>query len=425
MLDIEAIKANGLCSGCGLCAGISSAENPAIVMQDSPQGYRRPETVRPVEPEHARLIDIACPGANIRHEPNNFEAEYDPVWGPVIASRLGWSSDAELRRNASSGGGLSAILLHLLDCGEVDYVVQTAVSPKSPIRNALSVSTGRDDVFQAAGSRYAPSSPLEDIAARLDGPGRFAFVGKPCDVAGLRQLARHDARVEEKVPYMLAFMCAGVPSYRGTSALLKAMGVEDERDVAAFRFRGDGWPGFAAARLSDGTDFSMDYDTSWGSILNRHLQFRCKICPDGIGEFADIVCADGWHCDEEGNPLFDEQDGRSIVLTRTAQGEALVARAIEAGELITEPIAIDAIGHMQPFQAKRKGLVLPRLAAMAIVGKRRPRFRNLRLARNTRMLGVRESLHSFLGTLRRLIWPNKGQAQMRDPDQAPTSSVDG
>ncbi len=349
------------------------------------------------------MIDAVCPGANIRHSAGDLEAEYHPVWGPLVGVRLGWSKDDELRRNASSGGGLSAILAQLLTTGAVDYVVQTSVSPESPVRNALKISTGRDDVFHSAGSRYAPSSPLEDIGKRLDADGRFAFVGKPCDVAGLRQLARHDPRVNEKVPYMLAFMCAGVPSYRGTSALLKEMGVTDEADIAAFRYRGDGWPGFATAELSDGRRFQMDYDTSWGSILNRHLQFRCKICPDGIGEFADIVCADGWHCDDNGNPMFDEQDGRSIVLTRTRKGEELVMEAIDAGMLVTQPLSIDAIAQMQPFQARRKGMVLPRLAAMAAVRRKRPRFADLALAENTRRLGLKESLRSLLGTLRRLL----------------------
>ncbi len=403
MLDIEAIKANGLCSGCGLCAGLEEGREKPIVMRDSPDGYRRPYADHPIPPKQARLIDAVCPGANIRHEPAQFEAEYHPVWGPLIASRLGWSSDPELQRNASSGGGLSAILLHLLEAGEIDYVVQTAVSQQSPVRNALKISVGRDGVFRSAGSRYAPSSPLEDIAERLAAPGRFAFVGKPCDVAGLRQLARHDKRVVAKVPYMLAFMCAGVPSYRGTSALLTEMGVEDVDTVTEFRFRGDGWPGFATAQLADGRKFTMDYDTSWGTILNRHLQFRCKICPDGIGEFADIVCADGWHINAAGKPLFDEQDGRSLVLSRTPAGEALVQRAMEAGGLIAEPVPVSAIRQMQPFQAKRKGLVLSRLAAMALAGRKRPRFANLELATNARMLGMKENLRSLAGTLRRLV----------------------
>jgi coenzyme F420 hydrogenase subunit beta len=403
MLDIETIKANGLCSGCGLCAGLTTGDPPAIVMQDSPEGLRRPERVGSLSPQLEAMIDQVCPGANIRHDPAEHEADYHPVWGPIVTARLGWSTDGELRRNASSGGALSAILTHLLESGEVDYIVQTAVSAQSPIRNALHVSTNREAVFHAAGSRYAPSSPLEDIAQRLDSPGRFAFVGKPCDVAGLRQLARIDTRVAEKVPYMLAFMCAGVPSYKGTSAVLSAMGVEAEGDVTAFRFRGDGWPGYATAQLADGRRFIMDYNTSWGAILNRHLQFRCKICPDGIGEFADIVCADGWHCDEKGYPLFEEQDGRSIVLTRTRRGEELARRAMDAGALECEPLKIEQIRHIQPYQARRKGAVLPRIAAMALAGRRRPRFENLSLFENARAQGIRESLRSMLGTLRRLV----------------------
>lgn len=402
MYDIATITRNGLCSGCGMCAGLAGPEAP-IVMRESAAGYRRPEVVGSVDASLSALIDATCPGATIRHEPSTFEAEYHPVWGPLLAARLGWSTDAELRRNASSGGGLSGVLVHLLNSGAVDYVVQTAVSPDSPVRNALAVSTGRKDVFHAAGSRYAPSSPLEDIGARLDAPGKFAFVGKPCDVAGLRQLARHDPRVNEKVPVMIAFMCAGVPSYRGTSALLKAMGVTDESQVTAFRYRGDGWPGFATARLEDGTTFQMDYDTSWGRILNRHLQFRCKICPDGIGEFADIVCADGWYCDDEGNPLFDEREGRSIILTRTQRGEAILTEAVAAGTIATEPLTLKALGHMQPFQARRKGMVIPRMAAMMLTGRRRPRFAHLELPRNARSLGIKESLRSFVGTFRRLL----------------------
>lgn len=403
MFDIETIKNNGLCAGCGLCAGIAGHGTSPIVMEVSSEGYMRPNAVDPIPPALAETIDAVCPGANIRHDATTVGADYHPVWGPLVEARLGWSTDEELRRNASSGGGLSGILVHLLASGAIDYVVQTAVAQDSPVRNAMVISTGRDDVFHAAGSRYAPSSPLADIGARLDAPGRFAFVGKPCDVAGLRQLARRDPRVNQKVPVMIAFMCAGVPSYGGTSALLTAMGVQDESRVASFRYRGDGWPGFATARLDDGTAFTMDYDTSWGRILNRHLQFRCKICPDGVGEFADIVCADGWYCDADGNPLFDEREGRSIMLTRTLRGEAIVGEAITSGAIASEPLSLRSLNHMQPFQARRKGMVLPRLAAMMLTGRERPRFINLALGRNARMLGAKEILRSFAGTFRRLL----------------------
>jgi coenzyme F420 hydrogenase subunit beta len=398
--SIETIVGAGLCAGCGLCAGV--VPGGPVTMRES-EGYYRPVRSGEVSPTQAELIDAVCPGINIVHGPQEAGVPRHPVWGPVIDTRLSWSTDGELRRNASSGAGLSSMLVHLLSNGEIDYVVQTAVSEASPVRNALKISTTREDVFISAGSRYAPSSPLADIVARLDQPGRFAFVGKPCDVAGLRNLALRDPRVNAKVPYMLAFMCAGVPSYKGTDAVLKAMGVADMSAVVSFRFRGDGWPGQATALLADGTKYQMDYNKSWGSILNRFLQFRCKICPDGVGEFADITFADGWHCDAKGYPLFEETDGRSLVVTRTAKGAALFAAAEIAGHVASESVPIESLQLMQPFQAKRKGLILSRLAAMITAGHRPPRYRGLSLVTNARRLGLKENAKSYAGTLKRLV----------------------
>ena len=82
MLDIDVIKKNGLCSGCGLCAGLASGPQAPIVMQDSPEGYRRPVKVAPVPNDLSRMIDKVCPGVNIQHDPAALEAEYHPVWGP-------------------------------------------------------------------------------------------------------------------------------------------------------------------------------------------------------------------------------------------------------------------------------------------------------------------------------------------------------
>ncbi|MDJ0979375.1 MAG: Coenzyme F420 hydrogenase/dehydrogenase, beta subunit C-terminal domain [Erythrobacter sp.] len=403
MLDIETIKSNGLCSGCGLCAGIRGHHKSAICMEVSDKGFHRPVATDRICETDLRLINQVCPGLNIEHDSPRQAEDYDPIWGPLLKARLGWSTDQALRRNASSGGALSAILLHLLESGEIDYVLQTAASSQLPLRNALVTSTGREDVYEAAGSRYAPSSPLEDIEACLSAPGRFAFVGKPCDVAGLRRLSKFVPSVDQKIPIMIAFMCAGVPSYRGTSAVLKQMGVADESDVVSFRFRGDGWPGFATAVLSDGSERRLDYNSSWGAILNRHLQFRCKICPDGTGEFADITCADGWYLDEAGRPVFDEREGRSVILTRTEKGEACVLRAISSGHVQAEQVDLATLKAMQPFQARRKGHVLPRLAAMALVGRKLPRFRGLALRYSLKGLRAKEIVRSFGGTLRRLL----------------------
>ena len=263
------------------------------------------------------------------------------------------------------------------------------------------LSNSRDDIYSAAGSRYAPSAPLATLTDHLDQPGRFALVAKPCDIAATRALGKHDSRVAEKILVMISFFCAGIPSTNGSRAILQKLGAK-EVDVARFRYRGDGWPGRASAIMNDGQEKSMGYSASWGDILSKHVQFRCKICPDGSGGFADIVCADAWHSDENGYPQFEEEDGRSLIVSRTKRGEEHVSAAIAVGFLTTTKLDVDEIEKMQPSQAHRRRMVLSRLAAMAISGKSTPRFRGYSLMRNAMCGGLWLNARNFLGMLRRL-----------------------
>ena len=384
-----------------MCASMDRSD--AITMEESAQGWLRPKVSGTLDQRALDAVEAACPGIRIEDPARETGVKRDEVWGPVVDLHFAWSTDEDLRHVASSGGGLSGLLAFLVETGKVDFVLTNSMSDVSPIRNARIEVRDLEAIKRSAGSRYAPSAPLENIDELLDGDQRFAFVGKPCDVAALRQLSRIDPRVKDRVVWMFAFFCAGVPSYGGTDALLKEMGVENKGDIESFRFRGEGWPGFAKAEMKDGTAHRMDYDTSWGTILNRHLQFRCKVCPDGIGEFADISFADGWHCDEQGRPLFDEAAGRSLTLVRSAEARALFDEAVSAGYLAAELAKIEQIAAMQPFQAIRKAMVPGRLAAFALVGHKKPRFEGLALKQNTKRLGPKAHFRNFLGTLRRLV----------------------
>jgi coenzyme F420 hydrogenase subunit beta len=235
--------------------------------------------------------------------------------------------------------------------------------------------------------------------------GRAAFVGKPCDVAALRQLATIDSSVREHVVYYLSFFCAGVPSQYGTMQILDTFGISAE-DVEEFQYRGRGWPGNTTAKCKDGRSFEMDYATSWGTILNRHLQFRCKICPDGIGEFADISCADAWYS-EDGYPDFKEKEGRSLIITRTRQGEDLVNQAMSSRTIEADGVDIADITKMQPYQVYRKQGIFPRLLAMRILGRETPVFRGLGLFVSSTRGGAVSFLKHFAGMGLRLLKKSK------------------
>ena len=54
-------------------------------------------------------------------------------------------------------------------------------------------------MIEAAGSRYGPAAPLIDIDQVLNREEPFAFIGKPCDIAALRNFAEIDVRVNRLV----------------------------------------------------------------------------------------------------------------------------------------------------------------------------------------------------------------------------------
>jgi coenzyme F420 hydrogenase subunit beta len=230
----------------------------------------------------------------------------------------------------------------------------------------------------------------------------LAFVGKPCDASALRQLGERDPRVAQHVPLILSFFCGGIPSHDGVGRVLEAMGVAGA-PLRAFRYRGRGWPGNAAALTLDDRTAEMTYAESWGGYLSKEVQFRCKICPDAVGGVADIACADAWYGDEAGYPKFEEAEGRSLIVVRTEAGERLLASALRAKVLEADILEASEIDKMQPHQARRKRLILARVAALPMLLQPFPRMSGLKLFEAARRAPLAEALKNLLGTARRTL----------------------
>ncbi|MFM9828582.1 MAG: Coenzyme F420 hydrogenase/dehydrogenase, beta subunit C-terminal domain [Sphingomonas sp.] len=386
-----------LCAGCGLCVGVSGG---ALRLETVAPGYSRPAAIRPLSPEAEASVAAACPGITVapwQPAPNRHA-----MWGPYVRCMAGHATDADIRHKASSGGGISALLIHAIATGMVDRVLHVEADPVYPTRNRVKWSRTANDIIHGAGSRYAASSPLEAIDDALSEGGSFAFVGKPCDVSALRQLATVDPRVKAHVPLMLSFYCAGLPSHAGAARILAKMGFAPG-EVRHFRYRGFGWPGLTRAETQDGRVGEMRYADSWGGELSKEVQFRCKICPDAVGGVADIACADAWYGGESGYPQFEEQGGRSLIMSRTSTGDALLQQAIEAGAVAAEPLAVGEIDLMQPGQARRKRLVAARLAACRTLFQPVPKMAGLDIANAARQAAPRETVQNWLGTVRRIL----------------------
>ncbi|MDD2943572.1 MAG: Coenzyme F420 hydrogenase/dehydrogenase, beta subunit C-terminal domain [bacterium] len=399
-MTLEKIVAAGLCSGCGAC--VFAATQGAVEMRLDGDGFLRPVALRALNETEQFSIRQFCPGIALQH-PEQFDkgVSYHHVWGPVSRLAAGHAADADVRHKGSSGGALSGLLIHLLETGKIDFVLHTRASETQPLTNESVFSSTRKDVIAAAGSRYAPASPVAALRDALARPGRFAFVGKPCDVAAVRKIVQARPELAERIPYLLSFMCAGTPSMKGTHEILQRFKLNAD-EVVGFRYRGDGWPGLACAETVGGQRETMDYNTAWGTILNRHLQSRCKMCADGTGEFADVVGADAWH-GKDGYPDFAEAEGRSLVLARTGTGSRLVSQAVDAGAIAIEPFPIENLNAIQPYQRRRKQEIRARALAAKIFKRTSPTYIRFKLEDCSAQLSRYKFIKVLVGTAVRIF----------------------
>lgn len=311
----------------------------------------------------ARRFRGICPGVRLQAAAAPVGGRSHPTFGRYMSAWKGVALDKEVRDAGSSAGVLTALSAYLLSSGRAQFVRGAAMSPSEPRRTVPVRIMTRAEALEASGSRYAPVSVL-DGATDMGG----AIVGKPCEIAALRQLNDDDS---ENVT--LSFFCAGTPSQAATDRLVGSLGI-DALETTNVRYRGNGWPGEFTA--TDGIrSASLTYDDSWGKHLGRDLQWRCKICPDGTGEAADVAVGDFWHADAKGYPLFDTAEGESVVIARTVRGHELLIAAAEAGVVALSEVDLDDVERIQPLQRDRKRTLAVRLLARALSFKRIPSFR--------------------------------------------------
>jgi coenzyme F420 hydrogenase subunit beta len=359
------------------------------------RGGERPLRLGPLDRAvEQRILDV-CPGVRV-HAP---AAQHpDRMWGQALRIARCHAGDAQIRHEAASGGTLTALSLHLLETEQVEFVLHVAPSRESPMRSKRHLSFDRAQLLQGARSRYGPAAPLTDFRQLLDRRVPFAFVGKPCDVAAVRNLACIDPRVDEYVRFTLAMVCGGASELGISTDFIAEHGVVED-DVTLFRYRGFGNPGPTRFETRTGAAFERTYNEFWLDESQWRLQFRCKICPDAIGEQADVVALDAW----PGGAPTGEDEGFNVVLARTEKGLRLVNEAEAAGALrLLEPVSFRELDALQPHQVRKREALAARHAAFRAGTGIRLDFRGYRLVRTAARGGLRWSLSNFRGLLRRL-----------------------
>jgi coenzyme F420 hydrogenase subunit beta len=322
MTNVQRVYDDGLCMQCGTCQGICPTGSIALTwgLRD---GYRLRVDEQTCT-DCGRCHD-ACPGPGLDFSASawwrerNEDAPFEDFLGPWRRLWFGWAADPEVRHMGASGSVATALMKSALEKGLVDAVVAVRMSASNPLEAESVVCRSAAEIATCRGSKYNVVAINSALGNVLDEPGRYALVGLPCHIQGLRLAQRHSRRLRERVTLALGIFCGHTNEPRATAVLARQARL-DPADVREVSYRGPGWPG--GVRLAtDGVIRCRDYPDFIDRRFMALTPPRCRICPDALAELADISVGDAWL------DRFDGSDGVSDIIARTPAGERLLEEA--------------------------------------------------------------------------------------------------
>jgi coenzyme F420 hydrogenase subunit beta len=199
--------------------------------------------------------------------------------------------------------------------------------------------------------------------------GRLAYVGLPDQVASLRELQRQGHPGAEKVEYVLGPYVGTNMYLEAITGYLRANGVDSLEEIAELKYRDGEWPGYLMIRLRNGRILKAE-KFYYNYLIPFYVTKSTLLSVDFTNELTDISVGDAWH------PRFEAQgEGFSVVVARTAKGEALLQAMAAAGAVVLEETslaeALTMHGHMLDF--KKRGSFI-RMAWRQKLGRPTPTF---------------------------------------------------
>ena len=359
----DVIVPNNLCSGCGICVGICSAKSGAIRMEWNKYGEYIPVELADRCTE-CGLCLLVCPFWDQDNNETSI-AEYEfgncsdihrnPVVGLYLNLFSGYSRVNGHRRNGAGGGLTTWLLENLLIEGVVDKVVCVTHwdDPNTLFRFAILDSV--EDIRTASRSVYYPVELSSIISEIMRVDAKYAVVGLPCVLKGLRLAARNDERLCKRIIIMVGLVCGQMKSKFFAEYLTAKVGgkpsglrrvtfrVKDEtRHHLDHRFE-----------FISGSDDEMMrghiYQSDGMSRVWGHDWFKlnaCNFCDDITAEVADVTFGDAIaESYSYGNM------GANFAIVRSPLVHDLLSRGANFQEIVLDTVSIDAVVERQ------KGLI--------------------------------------------------------------------
>jgi len=341
----------GLCTRCGICAGVCPTE--AINFDENAFPQLSGNCTG------CGFCSLCCPGGDVNFPELSrriFNTDYDPnnPRGFVQNMYVGHPTQEKIRMAGASGGLVTGLLIYLLQKKEIDGAIVVGMNAQKGYLTEGILATTTKEILDAAQSKYCITPSMDVLKTIRKKKGRFAIVALPCQLHGLRKLELVDPSLTDKIYCYLGLFCHCNLDVNCHLDVIKACHI-DLDDVEKFYFRGNGWPGVFHVRKKDGSEISL-HKTRYSNILNVLFRIygskRCYLCNDALSEYADLSFGDFWASDYDEDWLDHKQC--TLVYQRTTRGKNVLEKAMEDDFICLDKLPIQRKSQRILKMARKK-----------------------------------------------------------------------
>lgn len=372
--DVEAkVIKGGYCVGCGICAGVSDG---LINIQLDDYGKYAPKlntrsVAKNISIPITSSIKKICPFSESALNEDEISKEFltsatkhNQYIGSFISISAGHVIENDFRVNGTSGGMTTWIASELFKNNMIDHVIHLKHAEKDSGSIFLyGISSNIDEIKSGSKTRYYPGEMSWIIHHISNNPGRYAIIGLPCFIKGIRLLSIESENIRDRIKYCISLVCGHLKStsYAKYYAKFANINPENIQDID-FRFKEkyatsakDYFIKIKSHENEKKIEKTLSNNTTYGSDWGYGF-FKlkaCDYCDDVLGETADISIGDAWL-----NKYSNDPRGTNLIVCRNEEIEKILLDGLREQRITFDFLSEDEAIKSQDagFRHRRDGL---------------------------------------------------------------------
>lgn len=313
---IQEVQKPGLCHRCGGCVTFCTAVNYGALKLDKDGKPYYGEIEKCIE---CGLCYAICPEIDEFEEATQKMVGWEAPIGKVFETTVARAINPAVRKMATDGGVVTALLLHLFDHGRIDGAIVTKQT--GPFQRQPWLAVSRKDIKEAAGfhfdtshgmksfsDKYLTYNSIEELSPMVKkGLHRVAMVGTPCQIKAIRKMEVIDIIPSDSIKFCIGLFCSGNFVFNEEAKdKIASIGQFDWNEVKKINIKEN-----FMVYLKNGDVKAIPLQD-----IGFMKRYACRYCQDYCAEFSDISFGG-----------IGAEEGWTTVIIRTPLGRAIFADA--------------------------------------------------------------------------------------------------